>query len=85
MTKNPPQLNELAFTLTHLRAGECGQIAAVEAADHKSLLDDLGFTPGTPIQVLRKAPFGGPLHVRIRQAEYAIRQADASCLKILKS
>ena len=40
----------------------------------------LGLAPGKRVAVLRRAPFGGPLHLRIGPAEMMIRRADARAI-----
>jgi ferrous iron transport protein A len=45
-------------------------------------LVELGFTAGAPIRVLRKAPFGGPLQVQIRDFVLSLRRDDASCIHV---
>jgi ferrous iron transport protein A len=43
----------------------------------------LGIVPEKPIQVLRKAGFGGPLHVRVGvTTEVAIRRREAARVKV---
>jgi ferrous iron transport protein A len=37
----------------------------------------LGLLPGRRVVLLRRAPFGGPLHLRIGPTELMIRRADA--------
>lgn len=37
----------------------------------------LGLIPGRRVALLRRAPFGGPLHLRIGPTELMIRRADA--------
>ncbi len=37
----------------------------------------LGLLPGKRVAVLRRAPFGGPLHLSIGPTELMIRRADA--------
>jgi ferrous iron transport protein A len=39
---------------------------------------ELGFTKGTKLAMVRKAPFGDPIEVRIRDTHYAIRKSDAA-------
>lgn len=43
----------------------------------KNFLIELGFTENSRITVLRKAPFGDPLHVRVRNSEFALLKSDA--------
>ncbi len=43
-----------------------------EDADLLQYLADLGLIPGAHVEVVRQAPFGGPLHVRVAGAEHAL-------------
>ena len=45
-------------------------------------LAELGFTPGTAVRVVRKAPLGDPLHVRVRSGSFAVRVAEARCVEV---
>ncbi len=45
-------------------------------------LVELGFTPGTPVCVERRAPLGDPLHVRVRRGAYAMRGDEARCILV---
>lgn len=46
-------------------------------------LADIGFTPGESVQVLRRAPFGGdPLVVRVGDSRFALRRAEARCVRV---
>jgi len=40
----------------------------------------LGLIPGKRVAVLRRAPFGGPLHLSIGPTELMIRRADARAI-----
>ena len=42
--------------------------------------DSHGFWPGTEITVIRRAPFGDPIHIRLRGIELALRREEAACL-----
>lgn len=37
---------------------------------------DLGFVPGTPLRVVRRAPFGDPIEVEIRGYRICLRHGD---------
>lgn len=43
-------------------------------------LVELGFTPGAPVQLLRRAPFGGPLQVQVRDFVVSLRRNDAQAI-----
>ncbi len=56
--------------LSELAPGEHGRIARVEDDDAARLryLDSLGIRPGVEFELLERAPFGGPLTVRVEGA-----------------
>ena len=44
----------------------------------------MGFTPGTSIEVLRKAPLADPVEVIVRGAKLALRQEEAKQIAVVK-
>lgn len=69
--------------LSALPVGTAGRIATVTLEGTLGdRLVELGFTAGAPIRLLRKAPFGGPLQVQIRDFVLSLRRADASCIHV---
>jgi len=48
--------------------------------DEMARFDSHGFWPGTEITVIRRAPFGDPIHVRLRGIDLALRLEEAGCL-----
>jgi DtxR family Mn-dependent transcriptional regulator len=54
-------------TLAQLQDGEAAQVLRVSAQDPEKLcyLGQLGLYPETPVQVMGRAPFGGPLRIRV--------------------
>ena len=53
--------------LTSLRAGQSGRVARVADEDPALLryLTQLGITPNVTVTVTEKAPFNGPVHLRV--------------------
>ncbi|WP_433305358.1 FeoA family protein [Actinoplanes sp. CA-030573] len=45
-------------------------------------LTDLGFTPGTVIEVVRRAPLRDPVIYRVRDYEVCLRRAQAECVLV---
>jgi len=37
----------------------------------------MGLVPGAPVTVVRQAPLGDPLEIRVRSCHLAVRRADA--------
>lgn len=44
---------------------------------------DLGLVPGAVVEVLAKAPFDGPLHIRVNGTEYALGEAVTSAVLVI--
>ncbi|MEI7700815.1 MAG: FeoA family protein [Planctomycetia bacterium] len=47
-----------------------------------SRLMEMGFVPGAVVQVLRRAPFRGPVQYRIQGVSVTMRPADACCVSV---
>lgn len=70
-------------TLPQLENGKVAKLKQIDGtSDCYARFLELGFTEGEEIRILRKAPLGGPLHVEIRDAQYAICRADAHHIKV---
>ena len=46
-------------------------------------LADLGFVPGTELQIVRRAPFGDPIEVEIRGYRLCLRARQVESLRVL--
>ncbi|MEW6300482.1 MAG: ferrous iron transport protein A [Thermodesulfobacteriota bacterium] len=69
----PPQR-----TLADLGPNEEGRIQSVLGADTLAQrLSEIGFTPGQTVRLVRRAPLGDPLQVRIRGFNIALRRGEA--------
>lgn len=68
-----------AIRLDRLAPGDAGVIARVESQDGigRRLLD-LGFIPGTPVRVVRRAPLGDPVSFELRGARICLRRSEAA-------
>ncbi len=48
----------------------------------KRRLIDMGLTPGTTVELIKMAPFGDPMEVRLRGYELSLRKEDASQIQM---
>lgn len=65
-------------TLADLKPSESGRIHAITGGDGLSQrLAEMGFTPGQSIQVIRFAPLGDPVQIRLRGFDVALRKNEA--------
>ncbi len=64
-----------------------GSTAVIRSIDfsHKSAarLVEMGFTPGSPIEVIGSSPFGDPLMLRIRGYSVAVRRRDLAAVEVI--
>ena len=72
--------------LPELEPGQSGVVAEVSDHDPELLryLASLGLYPDSPVSVLAHAPFGGPLTVRLGNAEHAIGREAARHVSVVE-
>ncbi len=70
-------------TLKDVRIGEVAIIRKIhgEGATRRRMLD-MGMTKGTALSVMKVAPLGDPVEVRVRNSELSFRKADAELIEI---
>lgn len=73
--------------LSELKAGQVGLVDCIQPHHSNDglvhRLEAMGILPNRPIQVLRVAWFGGPLHIRIgTTTEVAIRRQEAQQIRV---
>ncbi|MBC7755279.1 MAG: ferrous iron transport protein A [Bdellovibrio sp.] len=72
--------------LNSLNPGQYGVIHAIHAeqALHQRL-NAMGFRIGKKIELIRRASFNGPLHVRIGATDIILRGIDAARIQLIPS
>ena len=70
-------------TLKDACIGEVAIICKIhgEGATRRRMLD-MGMTKGTALSVMKVAPLGDPVEVRVRNSELSFRKADAELIEI---
>lgn len=69
--------------LSELQPGERGKVTAIEGdADAARRLMDLGVIRGTTVELLRRAPLGDPLEVRVRGFMLTLRRSEAEHITV---
>lgn len=69
--------------LANLEPGQTAEVVAVVAHGlmHRRLLD-LGFVPGTLVELDQQAPFGSLRAYRIRNSVFALRDSESRQVKV---
>ena len=73
------------MTLDALEIGKDAVIASVasdDAALRQHILD-MGLTPGTEVTMMKYAPMGDPMEIRLRGYELTLRRADAARIELV--
>jgi ferrous iron transport protein A len=74
------------MSLLDLPIGQHAVIDRVEIAGAEgSLLRAMGVVEGLGVRVLRRAPFGGPIQIRVGEAAFALGRSLAEQVKVSPS
>ena len=78
------QVTPMMIKFGDLKIGERGRVTGFEFGDtaHRQKLLSMGLTPGAEFTVIRVAPLGDPVEVRVRGADLSLRSDEASALLI---
>lgn len=72
-----------SMRLTDLPLGQTARVVSVsgDSAITRRLLE-MGVIPGIDLKVIRTAPFGDPIEVRVRGYSLAMRRTEASTIEV---
>ena len=74
----PPESGSARQRLSSLPPGSSGTVTAIEVApEHRGRLLEMGLLPGTRIEVVRYAPLGDPVEIKVRGYNLSLRKHDA--------
>lgn len=69
--------------LKDMVAGEMGTIVALHGSGNiKHRLIDMGLVKGTKIQVVKFAPLGDPVEIKVKNFELALRVSEAGMIDV---
>lgn len=81
----PDPLSTGLAALTELAIGETAEIDHVEVPGSLGQrLADLGFLPGTPVTLVRRAPLGDPAVYELRGSQICLRRSEARGIRVLR-
>ena len=72
------------MTLDELEIGKDAIVASVagNSGPLRQHIFDMGLTPGTEVTMVKAAPLGDPLEIRLRSYELTLRKADAALIEL---
>ncbi len=70
-------------SLANLVPGERGRVKNIEgAARIHQRLAEMGLVPGVSVEMVRVAPLGDPMEIRVQDYRLSLRKADAASVLI---
>ena len=70
------------MTLADLRPGQRGTVEGYTSETPSLRLLEMGLLPGTLIEVVRRAPLGDPLDLKVRGYHLSIRREEARHVEV---
>jgi ferrous iron transport protein B len=74
----------MTINISDLQVGEYGKVTGFEKdfTIHRQKLLAMGLTPGTEFQIIRVAPLGNPVEIRVRGNDLSLRKNEVTALNI---
>lgn len=73
----------MTMTLTNLPVGRDARVTAVNGTGSMTRrLMEMGVIPGVAVQVVKAAPFGDPIEIRVRGYSLAMRKTEAESIEV---
>ena len=71
------------MTLTQLPKGQDARVVAVNGSGSVTRrLMEMGVIPGVGVRVVKAAPFGDPIEIRVRGYSLAMRKSEADTIEV---
>ena len=71
------------ITLTDLPIGSEGRVVSVNADNGIARrIMEMGVIPGVTVSVVKTAPFGDPIEIRVRGYSLAMRKTEADAIEV---
>lgn len=71
----------MALFLSDIRSADTYRVKKILGADTTRLLE-MGITPGIEVEVVRRAPLGFPIEIKVRGYLLSLRESEAKCIEI---
>ena len=69
--------------LSELRPGERGKVVSLDLpGSNKGRIMEMGLTAGITVEVVRFAPLGDPMELKVRGGHISLRKADAAGIRV---
>jgi Fe2+ transport system protein FeoA len=80
----PESTVKAVTSLAELKIGTRARVISVDGANSVSKrLMEMGVVPGAPIKIIKNAPLGDPMEIRIRSYNLALRKSEAQTIRVI--
>jgi ferrous iron transport protein A len=74
---------EVGRSLAGLPIGVAARVVAIDGTHPVSRrMMEMGLVPGAPVSVVKAAPLGDPLHIRVRGYDLVLRRVEADAVTV---
>jgi ferrous iron transport protein A len=74
------------LTLAGLPVGAQARVISIDGSGAIARrLMEMGVVPGAPVRVIKAAPLGDPIEIRVRGYHLALRRTEAQTISVIKS
>lgn len=70
------------MTLKELEPGQCGIVTGFAGSEPPDRLLEMGLLSGTRVEVIRYAPLGDPIDLKVRGYHLSIRKHEAAMIRV---
>lgn len=74
-------MNRMSTLLSEQKQTGKKKIVNVKGPNAPRLLE-MGLLPGTPVEIIRSAPLGFPIEIKVRGYLLTLRKEEAECIEI---
>ena len=71
----------MGIFLSDIQKAKTVRVKNVIGIDTTRILE-MGITPGAEIQIVRKAPLGFPIEIKVRGYLLSLRESEAKCIEV---
>lgn len=73
----------MGIFLSDIQKAKTVRVKNVIGIDTTRILE-MGITPGAEIEIIRKAPLGFPIEIKVRGYLLSLRESEAKCIEVEK-